>query len=59
MNFFAFQRSPGGRRVPVAFDEHPSRTPTMSTDVIWDTLRPIPEGMRDASLADLEAWFTR
>lgn len=56
MRWFAFQRSPGGGRVPVAFDEHPKLTPTMARDVIEGTLRPIPEAMRGASLAELVEW---
>jgi hypothetical protein len=56
MNWFAWQRSPGGALVPVAFDEHPKVTPTMARDVLSKTLRPIPPPMQGASLADLAKW---
>ncbi len=56
LNWFAWQRSPGGGLVPVAFDEHPKNTPTMTRDLLWKTVRPIPPDMQAASLAVLAEW---
>ena len=56
MNWFGYQAGPGGERVPVAFDDHPKNTPSLARDLIWDTLRPIPEAMRGVSLGVLVEW---
>ena len=56
MNWFCYQRAAGGGLVPVCFDEHPSKTPTMATNVIKDSIRPIPEAMSGATLAELAEW---
>ncbi len=56
MTWFAYQRGLSGNRVPVAFAEHPSKTPSMAHDLIRGTLRAIPPGLGSATLAELAAW---
>ncbi len=55
MNWFAFQTAPCGL-VPVAFDEHPKMTPTMTKNLIWSSVRPIPKEMQGAPLSELVVW---
>jgi len=59
MNWFAWQRSPGGALVPVAFDEHPKDTPSMARDLAPKSVRPIPPALREASLAELAEWASQ
>ena len=54
MNFFAWQKDPGGKLVPVTFDERPIPGKRSDwRDVIPGTVKEIPLEMRNLSLAEL------
>lgn len=56
MRWFAYQRHPGGA-IPVLFAEHPNREWGSCAGVIWVTIKEIPDELRDASVAEVAAYF--
>lgn len=56
MNWMAYQRSPNGRTL-VLFDERPNRDWDMCSQVMWDTVQPIPVHLKAASLREIADWL--